>query len=90
VTLEGKTGSKGDFFRDAEVERILMSYRIRVHVTQTGSRDVAIHDIDQYDFVFPPVSRRPTRYQRADERGPAALHQGVPAVHQPDRARHIP
>jgi hypothetical protein len=53
LTLEGKTGSKGDFFRDAEVERILMSYHIRVHVTQTGSRDVAIHDIDEYDFVFP-------------------------------------
>jgi hypothetical protein len=37
-----------------------MTYHIRVHVTQTGSRDVAIHDIDQYDFVFPSVNRRPT------------------------------
>jgi hypothetical protein len=53
ITLEGKTGSKGDFFIDQEVQRILMAHHIRVHVTMTGSRDVAIHDISGYDFVFP-------------------------------------
>jgi hypothetical protein len=53
VTLEGKTGSKGDFFVDEVVQRILMRHHITVHVTRTGSRDVAIHDVDAYDFVFP-------------------------------------
>ena len=53
LTLEGKMGSKADFFDDAEVQRILMAHHISVHVTRTGSRDVAVHDIDQYDFVFP-------------------------------------
>jgi hypothetical protein len=53
LTLEGKMGSKADFFDDAQVQRILMTHHISVHVTRTGSRDVAVHDIDQYDFVFP-------------------------------------
>jgi hypothetical protein len=53
LTLEGKMGSKADFFDDQEVQRILMANHIKVHVTRTGSRDVAIHDIDEYDFVFP-------------------------------------
>src|SRR5262249_11986689 len=53
VTLEGKTGSKGDYFLDHEVQRLLMGHHLRVHTTQTGSRDVALHDIDSYDFAFP-------------------------------------
>jgi hypothetical protein len=53
ITLEGKTGSKGEFFLDDQVQRILLAHHIRVHVTLTGSRDVAVHDIGGYDFVFP-------------------------------------
>jgi hypothetical protein len=53
VTIEGKTGSKGDYFLDEQVQRLLLAHHIRVHITQTGSRDVAVHDIEQYDYVFP-------------------------------------
>ncbi|WP_309140385.1 hypothetical protein [Streptomyces sp. PKU-EA00015] len=53
VTLEGKMASKRDFFEDEEVQRILMKYHIRVHITSSGSREVAVHDISSYDFVFP-------------------------------------
>ncbi|MET9644869.1 hypothetical protein ACFZB6_24795 [Streptomyces syringium] len=53
VTLEGKMGSKGDFFGDEEVRRILMRHHIKVHITSSGSREVAVRNIDSYDFVFP-------------------------------------
>ncbi|MFF3454926.1 hypothetical protein ACFYXH_11430 [Streptomyces sp. NPDC002730] len=53
VTLEGKMASKRDFFEDEEVQRLLMKHHIRVHITSSGSRDVAIGDISSYDFVFP-------------------------------------
>ncbi|MFF3323523.1 hypothetical protein [Streptomyces sp. NPDC002889] len=53
VTLEGKMASKRDFFEDAEVQRILMKHHIRVHITSSGSREVAVRDISRYDFVFP-------------------------------------
>jgi len=53
ITIEGKTGSKGDYFLDVQVQRLLLAHHIRVHITQTGSRDVAVHDIEGYDFVFP-------------------------------------
>jgi hypothetical protein len=53
ITIEGKTGSKGDYFLDPEVQRLLLGHHIRVHITETGSRDVAVHDISGYDFVFP-------------------------------------
>ncbi|MEV4682938.1 hypothetical protein [Streptomyces kurssanovii] len=53
ITLEGKMASKRDFFEDEEVQRILMKHHIRVHITSSGSREVAIRDISSYDFVFP-------------------------------------
>ncbi|RSD11772.1 hypothetical protein [Amycolatopsis eburnea] len=52
LDLSGKMGSKADFFADPQVRELLMRHHIRVHVTRTGSRDVATHDLDQYDFVF--------------------------------------
>ncbi|MFI9449840.1 hypothetical protein [Amycolatopsis sp. NPDC052450] len=52
LVLRGKMGSKSDLFEDAKVQEILMRHRIRVHVTRAGSRDVATHDLSQYDFVF--------------------------------------
>lgn len=52
ITLEGKMASKRDFFEDEEVQRILMKHRIRVHITSSGSREVAVGDISSYDFVF--------------------------------------
>ncbi|WP_254550184.1 hypothetical protein [Catellatospora tritici] len=53
VVLEGKMASKGDFFEDPEVKRLLMRHHLQVHVTRTGSRDVALHDLAGYDVVFP-------------------------------------
>jgi hypothetical protein len=41
VTLEGKMASKRDFFEDEEVQRLLLKHHIRVHITSTGSREVA-------------------------------------------------
>ncbi|GLF97906.1 hypothetical protein [Streptomyces yaizuensis] len=53
VTLEGKMASKRDFFEDEKVRRILLKHHIRIHITSTGSREVAIRDLSSYDFVFP-------------------------------------
>lgn len=52
LVLRGKMGSKSDLFEDAKVQEILMRHHIRVHVTRTGSRDIATHDLSQYDFAF--------------------------------------
>ncbi|MFK0247822.1 hypothetical protein ACIQUM_24280 [Amycolatopsis azurea] len=69
LVLRGKMGSKSDLFEDAKVQEILMRHNIRVHVTRTGSRDAATHDLSQYDFVF--LSGEPTaglvRRARADQ-----------------------
>lgn len=54
VTLTGKVGSeKVAFFQDDEVRRILMANHIQVDVVGSGSRDIATHDVDSFDFVFP-------------------------------------
>ncbi|MEV7009421.1 hypothetical protein [Streptosporangium sp. NPDC051022] len=53
VTLEGDFGSKGDLFRDEEIQRILMRHHLRVHSTVSSSREIAVNEINQYDFVFP-------------------------------------
>ncbi|WP_394362626.1 hypothetical protein [Amycolatopsis sp. SB7-3] len=69
LVLRGKMGSKSDLFEDAKVQEILMRHHIRVHVTRAGSRDVATHDLSQYDFVF--MSGEPAaslvRRSRADQ-----------------------
>ncbi|MET7622074.1 hypothetical protein [Streptomyces sp. NPDC005408] len=53
VTLEGKMASKREFFEDKEVQRLLLKHHYKIHITSTGSREVAIRDISTYDFVFP-------------------------------------
>ncbi|MFE4632051.1 hypothetical protein ACFRJ1_01560 [Streptomyces sp. NPDC056773] len=53
LVLEGKMASKRDFFEDEEVKRILLKHRIRVHTTDSGSREVALRDVAAFDFVFP-------------------------------------
>lgn len=60
VLLKGKSGSKGDIFADPAMQRILLQRRVRVEVTQTGSRELATRSFDGYDFLFP--SGRPTAY----------------------------
>ncbi|EWC59086.1 hypothetical protein UO65_5638 [Actinokineospora spheciospongiae] len=53
VVVEAKMASKEDFFNDAVVRRVLMENGIQVHLTATGSREVATGDLGGYDFVFP-------------------------------------
>lgn len=53
IVLEGKMASKRDFFEDEEVQRILLKHRVQVHITSTGSREVALRDLGAFDFVFP-------------------------------------
>ncbi|WP_223838022.1 hypothetical protein [Streptomyces venezuelae] len=53
TVLKGKMASKRDFFEDEEVRRILMRHGIQVHITTSGSREVALRDLDTFDFVFP-------------------------------------
>lgn len=53
TTLHGKAASKADFFEDSEVRRILMRHNIWVDMTKSETREILLHDIDQYDFVFP-------------------------------------
>ena len=70
VVVEAKMASKEDFFNDAVVRRVLMENGIQVHLTATGSREVATGDLGGYDFVFP--SGRPValliKQQRKTER----------------------
>lgn len=58
TVIRGKMGSKGDLFRDREVQEILKRRRVEVVVDSSGSREIATNDIDRYDFVFP--SGQPT------------------------------
>ncbi len=53
VTLKGKMASNADFFQDPQVTRILLKHHIKVEITQSGSHDLATHDVSPYDFVFP-------------------------------------
>ncbi|MFE4831331.1 hypothetical protein [Streptomyces sp. NPDC056672] len=76
TTLEGKMASKRDFFEDPEVQRLLLKHRIRVHITSSGSREVAVQDVSSYDFVFPsgqPAGDLITT-QLAAENRPAKVH----------------
>ncbi|MEV4753620.1 hypothetical protein AB0J86_00660 [Micromonospora sp. NPDC049559] len=53
TVVKGKMASKVDFFRDSKVREILRRKQIEVLVDNTGSREIATHDVDKYDFVFP-------------------------------------
>lgn len=56
VTIRGVMASKGDFFEDEQVRRLLLEHGIRVEVTRRGSGEAAREVIDQpdeYDFAFP-------------------------------------
>ncbi|EQD85389.1 hypothetical protein [Saccharopolyspora erythraea] len=53
TVVRGKMGSKVDFFRDTTVQEILRRKNFEVIVDNSGSREVATHDVARYDFVFP-------------------------------------
>jgi hypothetical protein len=53
ITVRGVMASKGDFFDDVEVQRLLLKHHIRVDVTRRGSREILRENLDDYDFAFP-------------------------------------
>ena len=71
VALEGGMGAQADFFADPEIERILMKHHLTLVITRTGSRVVAVNDLDRYDFLV--TSGQPAgdlvqqRRQQADQ-----------------------
>ncbi len=75
VTLEGKMGSKADFFDDEQVRQILLKHHLRVHITRLGSRDAATSDLDSTDFVF--LSGQPTGVLVAQQRRRAGQYNTV-------------
>lgn len=53
TTIEAKMASKSDYFKDPEVERLLLKHGIRVEIQQLGSRGVATQSLVGVDVVFP-------------------------------------
>ncbi|MFG2962142.1 hypothetical protein ACGFZS_02550 [Streptomyces sp. NPDC048288] len=53
VTIEAKMASKSDFFKDAEVRRLLLRHGIRVDIHRLGSRGIATQSLKGMDVVFP-------------------------------------
>ncbi|MFE9254291.1 hypothetical protein [Streptomyces sp. NPDC006879] len=53
VTLEARMGSKSDYFKDPEVQRLLLGRGIRVDIHRLGSRGNATTPLTGLDVVFP-------------------------------------
>ncbi|GAA2611513.1 hypothetical protein SMC26_10710 [Actinomadura fulvescens] len=71
VVIKGKLASKGDYFEDAKVQRILMRRGIRVQITKSSSREVAVNSLGGYDFAFP--SGQPAARLILDQRNARGL-----------------
>jgi hypothetical protein len=53
TTLEARMASKSDFFKDPEVQRLLLRHGIRVDIHRLGSRGIATQSLKGMDVVFP-------------------------------------
>ncbi|MFE6284294.1 hypothetical protein [Streptomyces sp. NPDC057877] len=53
TTIEARMASKSDYFRDPEVQRLLLEHGIRVDVHRLGSRGIATQSLKGMDAVFP-------------------------------------
>ncbi|CAL9589049.1 hypothetical protein SUDANB105_05186 [Streptomyces sp. enrichment culture] len=53
TTIEARMASKSDYFRDPEVQRLLLRHGIRVDIHRLGSRGIATQSLDGMDVVFP-------------------------------------
>ncbi|UUU34306.1 hypothetical protein JIX56_33175 [Streptomyces sp. CA-210063] len=53
ITIEAKMASKSDYFKDPEVQRLLLKHGIRVDIQRLGSRGVATQSWQGLDVVFP-------------------------------------
>ncbi|MFD0509055.1 hypothetical protein ACFQ0G_51865 [Streptomyces chiangmaiensis] len=53
TTIEAKMASKSDYFKDPEVQRLLLEHGIRVDIHRLGSRGIATTSLKDVDVVFP-------------------------------------
>ncbi|MFI6013995.1 hypothetical protein ACIBAG_35200 [Streptomyces sp. NPDC051243] len=54
TTIEARMASKSDYFKDPEVQRLLLlKYGLRVNVHRLGSRGIATQSLKGMDAVFP-------------------------------------
>jgi hypothetical protein len=53
TVIEARMASKSDYFKDPEVERLLLEHGIRVDIHRLGSRGVATQSLTGMDVVFP-------------------------------------
>lgn len=53
TTIEARMASKSDYFRDPEVQRLLLKHGLRVDIHRLGSRGIATQSLEGMDVVFP-------------------------------------
>jgi hypothetical protein len=53
TTIEARMASKSDYFKDPEVQRLLLRHGIRVDIHRLGSRGIATQSLEGMDVVFP-------------------------------------
>ncbi|MFF3375387.1 hypothetical protein ACFYXF_20860 [Streptomyces sp. NPDC002680] len=53
TTIQAKMASKSDYFKDPEVQRLLLRHGIRVEIQRLGSRGIAQQSLKGMDVVFP-------------------------------------
>ncbi|MFD0314706.1 hypothetical protein [Streptomyces flavalbus] len=53
TTIDARMASKSDYFRDPEVQRLLLEHGLRVDVRRLGSRGIATQSLKGMDVVFP-------------------------------------
>ncbi|MCQ4207184.1 hypothetical protein [Streptomyces longispororuber] len=51
--IDAKMASKSDYFKDPEVQRLLLKHGIRVDIHRLGSRGIAEQSFEGMDVVFP-------------------------------------
>ncbi|MDO0932716.1 hypothetical protein QQY66_13815 [Streptomyces sp. DG2A-72] len=53
ITIHARMASKSDYFKDPEVQRLLLKHGIRVDIKRLGSRGIATQSLEGMDVVFP-------------------------------------
>ncbi|AIR98129.1 hypothetical protein [Streptomyces glaucescens] len=53
TTIEARMASKSDYFKDPEVQRLLLRHGLRVDIHRLGSRGIATQSLRGMDVVFP-------------------------------------
>ncbi|MFF6977188.1 hypothetical protein ACFZAV_05435 [Streptomyces sp. NPDC008343] len=53
TTIEARMASKSDYFKDPEVQRLLLKHGLRVDTHRLGSRGIATQSLKGMDAVFP-------------------------------------